>query len=616
MSYTVLARKWRPQTFDEVVGQGSVVQTIKRALTSDRVAHAFLFTGSRGIGKTTLARILAKALVCTRGEPAEPCGECEHCVEITEGRSLDVIEIDGASNTGVDDVRELREVARFPPVKCKFKIFIIDEVHMLSTGAFNALLKTLEEPPPHVKFIFATTEAHKIPVTILSRCQRYDFRRIPTAAIIEQLQKVLAAEDGPTISDDGLAIIARAAEGGMRDALSLADQVLSFAPDGATGEDVAEALGIIDRRSVVACTHALIERDPRAALDVVDKAFAGGNDLKQLVEGVATELRHLSVAKALGSVAGRADLAPDDTAAVDARAAELDGRDLQRLLQMAIDCVDSVARGDQPKLALELAVLRMCDRAPVGNGMAIAQALTRLDALARGKPVPPLTATGPAIDVARASLAATKPQASSSVSPTSMPTPVESRASAPQTPQPSPPPATAQTSTKPVASSPPPEEAPEPEPEVEEDRFDPALGYDLDAVPDTWLAYVRAVARRNQRLAGSLAHGHFAGVEDEGGEKIVWLAFKSEFPSEEVTRGRDHPVLSSELETAYGKGARIEVVTWEEGSDAAPSIFEAQRAAAAAAQQALEDHARTHPVVQQAVELFGGEVRRVRQETP
>ncbi|MGA1355022.1 MAG: DNA polymerase III subunit gamma/tau, partial [Candidatus Limnocylindrus sp.] len=227
-SYQVLARKWRPQTFADVAGQESVVRTLQRALDTGRVAHAFLFTGSRGIGKTTLARVLAKSLSCETGITSAPCGACTMCTEITEGKCVDVIEIDGASNTGVDDVRELREVARFLPQRGRFKVFIIDEVHMLSTGAFNALLKTLEEPPPHVKFIFATTEAHKIPVTILSRCQRYDFKRIPTKTIVERLRHVLQAE-GIRIDDGGLTIIARAAEGGMRDALSLTDQVIAFA---------------------------------------------------------------------------------------------------------------------------------------------------------------------------------------------------------------------------------------------------------------------------------------------------------------------------------------------------------------------------------------------------
>ena len=248
MSYLVLARKWRPQTFDEVVGQGTVTRTLQNALGSGRIGHAFLLSGARGVGKTTTARILAKALNCSKAEAptAEPCGECSSCVEIAAGTSLDVQEIDGATNNGVEQVRELRESARYNPARDRFKVWIIDEVHMLSTGAFNALLKTLEEPPPRVKFIFATTEYHKLPDTILSRCQQYDFRMIPAREIQAHLREVADGEE-IKVSDEALARIARAAEGSVRDALSLFDQVLSFSGSEVRDEDLSALLGLIDR---------------------------------------------------------------------------------------------------------------------------------------------------------------------------------------------------------------------------------------------------------------------------------------------------------------------------------------------------------------------------------
>jgi DNA polymerase-3 subunit gamma/tau len=232
MSYLVLARKWRPQTFDEIVGQSTVVRTLKNALATGRIGHAFLLSGARGVGKTTTARILAKALNCSSSEgiTADPCGRCASCTEITGGTSLDVQEIDGATHNGVEQVRELRESARYNPARDRYKIWIIDEVHMLSTGAFNALLKTLEEPPPRVKFIFATTEYHKIPDTILSRCQQYDFRMIPARELAAHLRRVAQGES-VNISDEAIGRIARAAEGSVRDALSLFDQVLSFSGD-------------------------------------------------------------------------------------------------------------------------------------------------------------------------------------------------------------------------------------------------------------------------------------------------------------------------------------------------------------------------------------------------
>src|SRR4030042_1989270 len=227
MAYEVLARKWRPRIFQEVLGQGHITQTLINAIKTDRLAHAYLFSGARGVGKTSVARILAKAINCSRGEAGNPCNECPSCVDITEGVSVDVQEIDGASNNRVDEIRELRENIKYMPSSGKFRIYIIDEVHMLTLPAFNALLKTLEEPPPHVKFIFATTEPHKVPVTILSRCQRFDFKRIPMTLIMEKLERITDKE-GIEISRSGLAIIAREAQGSMRDAESLLDQVASY----------------------------------------------------------------------------------------------------------------------------------------------------------------------------------------------------------------------------------------------------------------------------------------------------------------------------------------------------------------------------------------------------
>ncbi len=402
MTYQVLARKYRPQTFHDVVGQDSVVQTLVRALSTGRIAHAFLFTGSRGVGKTTLARILARCLTCEKGPTSKPCGECRMCTSIQQGQAVDVVEIDGASNNGVEQVRDLQEQARFLPQMARSKIFIIDEVHMLSSGAFNALLKTLEEPPPHLKFIFATTEAHKIPVTILSRCQRYDFRRIPTATIVQRLETVLAAEK-LGIDMGGLQVIARAAEGGMRDALSLTDQVLSFAGAARIDESgvadggaiistaaVTEALGLIDRRTIAAAVDAVIVGDARAVLTVIESAFLRGFDLKQLLSLIAEELRHISVSQATGSITGFADLADDDLARIDDRAKSTDSKDALRLLGMALDGIDVVANAEDARLALELVLLKMCRRPPIGDALLISEALVRLERLSKGLSVPPL----------------------------------------------------------------------------------------------------------------------------------------------------------------------------------------------------------------------------------
>ncbi|KAF0220877.1 MAG: DNA polymerase III subunit [Geobacteraceae bacterium] len=364
MSYLVLARKWRPQTFGDLIGQEHVSQTLKNAIDSGRVAHAFLFTGARGVGKTSSARILAKALNCEQGPTPEPCNTCSACDEITAGNSVDVFEIDGASNTSVDDVRELRDNIKYLPSRCRFKIFIIDEVHMLSTSAFNALLKTLEEPPPHVKFIFATTEPHKVPITILSRCQRFDFKRIPLPMIVARLRHIVDREN-VTITDAALTMVARKGDGSMRDSLSTLDQVLAFCGESVGDEEVVTLLGVVDRRLLLETSRMVFSRDCRAVLDIVKRVDAFGYNMRHFCQELIDHFRNITLLKAVGESADLSDLSEGELTEITTQLAAPALSDLQRHLSILLKAESEMAHSTFPRLVLEMALMKMATMVPV-----------------------------------------------------------------------------------------------------------------------------------------------------------------------------------------------------------------------------------------------------------
>ena len=407
MAYLVLARKWRPRTFDEVVGQSTVTRTLKNALASGRIGHAFLLSGARGVGKTTTARILAKALNCSKADAPtpDPCGECASCTEIALGTSLDVQEIDGATHNGVEQVRELRESARYNPARDRFKIWIIDEVHMLSMGAFNALLKTLEEPPPRVKFIFATTEYHKIPDTILSRCQQYDFRLIPAAELSAHLRRVAQGE-GVKVSDEALARIARAAEGSARDALSLFDQVLSFSAEEVRDEDISALLGLIDRELLLAASRAVAEGESRALLELVERLSDYGADPRNFARELLLHFREILLLKmAPEGGALLPQLVPEERERMRPLAAAYSEEDLLRVFEVLTKAETDLRLAQDPRVTLELALLKMVQMRRL---LPFAELVARVDRLASGT-----TAAAPAVPPRAAAPASPEPAARS-----------------------------------------------------------------------------------------------------------------------------------------------------------------------------------------------------------
>jgi DNA polymerase-3 subunit gamma/tau len=554
MAYLVLARKWRPKTFDEVVGQSTVTRTLRNALASGRIGHAFLLSGARGVGKTTTARILAKALNCVKGPTADPCGECDSCQEIAAGTSLDVQEIDGATNNSVDQVRELRESARYNPARDRFRIWIIDEVHMLSTGAFNALLKTLEEPPPRVKFIFATTEYHKLPDTILSRCQQYDFRMIPARDIQAHLRAVAQGEK-IKVSDEALARIARAAEGSARDALSLFDQVLSFSGEEVRDEDISALLGLIDRELLLAASGAVAAGDALGLLELVERLSDYGADHRNFARELILHFREILLLKtAPDGSALLAPLVPEERERLRPLAEAYSEEDLLRILEVLTQLETDLRWAQDPRVTLELALLKMVQMRRL---VPFAELVERVERLAAGTPAPRAAAPSGAVPSAPSRSAVRSPAAA---------------------------PASAAASAGRASSTPGPEPA---------GPADGAAGI---------LAAMIGLAAARPSLAQPL-RGAQARLDGE----TLMLDVAAHFATLVSEHADDYRELARK---AAGRSLKVQVgVAPATEAETAPAPSEAKK-------RRLMEEAAREPAVQEALDLFGGKVVEVRENKP
>ncbi|WP_417913416.1 DNA polymerase III subunit gamma/tau, partial [Candidatus Electronema sp. TJ] len=405
MSYLVLARKSRPQNFAQVVGQQHIVRTLQNALLRSRVPHALIFSGVRGTGKTTLARIMAKALNCESGQPPEPCCACRSCKEIAAGSSVDLHEIDGASNRGIQEIRELKENIRFMPVMSRFKIIIIDEVHMLTTEAFNALLKTLEEPPAHVYFMFATTELHKVPVTILSRCQRYELKRVGSKELAAHFAR-LAESEGIMMEPAALNMVVRAAGGSVRDGLSLLDQLFSYCGEQVTAADAAEVLGTVGSEVIAGTAKALLAHDLAAALERLETVTRSGMDLKRFINELLAWFRSLVVCAVSKEPAQLLDLPADELASLQETAASHSPQSLFLLFNLLMDSLEKAAWSSRPRFAVEMAFIRAVQAEDV---VPVTELLGRLDSILAGVALPQAAEPAPLYEKKKTIVAESKP---------------------------------------------------------------------------------------------------------------------------------------------------------------------------------------------------------------
>jgi DNA polymerase III subunit gamma/tau len=562
MAYQVLARKWRPQRFDDVVGQTAVTRTLRNAIASNRIAHAFVFAGQRGSGKTTTARILARALNCVNGPTVDPCGECDACTEIAQGRDMDVLEIDAASHTGIDNIREVViSGLSISPVRDRYKIFIIDEVHQLSTPSFNALLKSIEEPPAHVLFIMATTELHKIPDTILSRSQVFEFRAFPTKVIVDHLKRMVK-EEGIEIPDAALALIARAAEGSMRDAQSALDQVMAFAGSTITVDDVATVLGLIGRDLLFEVIEAVIAEDGPRAFAATDRAVESGHDLRLIIRELTKVVRDMMMVSVDPARAGEGDLAEGEIERLTTLARQFSREDLMRAFDLLAKAEQDIRTASHPRYHIEMLLLRWM------HIRKLVPLMELLESSGGGAPVrkvmpPPSGKLG----VTKSSLA----PASDTVAPT-------------------------RNIVAPVASRPAPA-APVVKPEND------TVAAPANGLKDKFLAEIRS--SKNTLYSLAVAQAQRIDVTDTR----ITFTFASNQNVARMQLDQNREWLESVAERLAGR--RIQVTSAQLQAEAAPSAGSAPAAAPSASKRDLKEEARSSPGIQAMLDVFPAEIRDV-----
>ncbi len=565
MDYQVSARKHRPMSFAEVTGQAHVVRTLTNALTSGRTAHAYLFSGMRGVGKTTMARILAKALNCEKGPTPTPCLTCASCREIGAGTSFDVMEIDGASSNSVDDVREMRETIKTAPARGRYRVYIIDEVHMLSTAAFNALLKTLEEPPGHVVFVFATTESHKIPQTILSRCQHFTFRRIPRRDIIDTLKRVAVAE-GIVIDERSLGALARASEGSLRDALSLLDQAVAFGGKRVASEDLVTLLGSVPHELLRAVLEAVLARDAAGALRSLAAVQDYGCDVRQFCGEIMEHVRNLLVAKVVADAGDLIELGPEEQAEVQADAARLTLDHIQELFRVFLQAEDGIRTSQHPWFVVEMAVVRAC----------------RVGSEQPGTPLP-----------ARSAAKAASPPPQSATSSVASAAPPAPKAAAPK------------------AMPPSPSERPQ---ESEQVAQSPTVPSSLQAgSPESatldWVAVVTRVQAERPNIGVFLEES--ALVSFSGDVVTIGFPASASTAMRMVQQRGAQQAIEDACSALAGRRIRVRVTVLDGGADA-QTVAKLRRERDATTERHLREEVLANPLVKEVLSVFGGEVKDVR----